>query len=180
MDEICKIAKEYNLKIIEDAAQSFGSSVDGKMSCSFGDIGCTSFFPAKPLGCYGDGGALFTDDKTLAERMRMIRVHGQGTGDIHTILGLNGRFDTIQAAILLAKMSVFDDEIALRQKVAGMYRERLENLPGVQMQCVDDLNTSGYAQFTFLSHERDRLRDELRREGTVSYTHLTLPTTRCV
>jgi len=115
-------AKHNNLPVIEDAAQSFGATHNGKKSCSLSTIGSTSFFPSKPLGCYGDGGALFTDDDELAQAMRQIRVHGQAKKHHHPILGINGRLDTIQAAILLEKIAIFDDEIEKRNEVAVIQR----------------------------------------------------------
>jgi UDP-2-acetamido-2-deoxy-ribo-hexuluronate aminotransferase len=125
-DEINSIAKEYNMFVIEDAAQSFGAEYKGKKSCSLSEIGCTSFFPAKPLGCYGDGGMIFTDNDDLAEILRSIRIHGKGKDKYDNIrTGINGRMDTIQAAILLAKFEIFPEEIEKRQQVAGRYNMAL-------------------------------------------------------
>ena len=121
-DEIKIIAKKYNLKTLEDAAQSFGASYKGKRACSLGDAAVTSFFPAKPMGCYGDGGAVFTNNDGMAVDIRSIRVHGKGSNKYDNIrIGLNGRLDTIQAAVVLAKMAVFEDEINARNKVAEQY-----------------------------------------------------------
>jgi len=124
-DEINAIAENHGLPVIEDAAQSFGATYKGKKSCGLSTIGCTSFFPSKPLGGYGDSGACFTDDDALAQRMREIRVHGQSRRHHHPALGLNGRMDTLQAAILLPKLEVFPDELARRQEAAASYTEAL-------------------------------------------------------
>ena len=120
------IAKKYNLKIVEDAAQGFGGSINGRKAGSFGDLATTSFFPAKPLGCYGDGGALFTDDDDLAEMLRSLRVHGKGTDKYDNVrIGLNSRLDTLQAAVLLEKLAAFPAELEARQDVAGRYSDAL-------------------------------------------------------
>jgi len=125
-DAIDKIAKEHGLFVVEDAAQSFGANYKGKMSCSYGDISCTSFFPAKPLGCYGDGGMCFTNDDHLAEIMESIRVHGKGGHKYDNVrIGINGRLDTLQAAILLAKFDIFPEEVELRNQVAQRYTDLL-------------------------------------------------------
>ena len=129
---ILAIAKAHGLKVIEDAAQSFGGSRHGKMNCALGcHAAATSFFPAKPLGCYGDGGAVFTDDDELAELLKSIRVHGKGEDKYDNVrLGLNGRIDTLQAAILLAKMEIFPQEIESRQQVAAWYAQHLAGIDG--------------------------------------------------
>ena len=127
---IDNIAKDNGLFMVEDAAQSFGANYKDKMSCSFGNIGCTSFFPAKPLGCYGDGGMCFTDDDHLAEIMASIRVHGKGGHKYDNVrIGINGRLDTLQAAILLAKFDIFPEEIEMRQTVAQRYTNLLSHYP---------------------------------------------------
>src|SRR5512138_648718 len=117
------VARKHRVPVIEDGAQSFGAKYQGKYSCSLSEIGSTSFFPSKPLGCYGDGGALFTDDDALAKIMREIRVHGQDRRYHHPRLGINGRLDTLQAAVLLAKMEVFEDEIEARRRIGARYSE---------------------------------------------------------
>ena len=124
-----KIAKKYNLKVLEDAAQSFGGSIGGKKVGSFGDIAATSFYPAKPLGCYGDGGAIFTNDDELAEKCKSIRFHGTTEKDRYhsEVIGLNGRLDSIQAAVLLEKLSIFDEELEMRNEVNSYYRKYLNN-----------------------------------------------------
>lgn len=156
-DEILSIAKEYDLFVLEDAAQGFGGEYHGRKTGSFGNVSATSFFPAKPLGCYGDGGAIFTDDDELAEKMRSIRVHGQGTSRYDNIrIGLNGRMDTLQAAVILSKLGVFDDEIEKRQSVAKQYFKELEGhfrLPVIPNNCL-----SAWAQFT-IQAEDEKQRD---------------------
>ena len=123
-----EIAKKYNLKVIEDAAQSFGGAIRDKKVGTFGDVAATSFYPAKPLGCYGDGGAIFTNDDDLAEKCKAIRVHGTTTDRYHSeLIGLNGRLDSLQAAVLLEKLTIFDEELAMRNKVNDYYREYLNN-----------------------------------------------------
>lgn len=167
-------ARHGNLPVIEDAAQSFGATHHGKKSCSLSTIGSTSFFPSKPLGCYGDGGALFTDDDELAASMRQIRVHGQAKKHHHPVLGLNGRLDTIQAAILLEKIEIFDAEIEKRQEVAAAYRAGIKN-SAVDLPQLGEGNTSVYAQYTILSSERDALSDSLRESGVPSVSYYAVP-----
>tara|TARA_B110000014_G_C20113284_1_gene587114 strand:- start:1384 stop:2511 length:1128 start_codon:yes stop_codon:yes gene_type:complete len=145
-----KIAKKYDLILIEDAAQSFGASYNGKKSCSFGDISSTSFYPAKPLGCYGDGGAIFTDNLNLAEKCRSIRVHGQGKNKYNNIrIGLNSRLDTIQAIILLNKIKIFDHELELRKKIASYFSEKLSDY--IDVPLINKGNFSSWAQYSILS-----------------------------
>ncbi|MAV92839.1 MAG: aminotransferase DegT [Candidatus Marinimicrobia bacterium] len=156
--KIEKIAKKYNLFLIEDAAQSFGSSYKNKKSCSFGDVAATSFYPAKPLGCYGDGGAIFTNDKKKAEIYRSIRVHGQGEDKYDNVrVGINSRLDTLQAAILLSKLSIFNEEIEKRNKIATYYKKHLKNI--VEVPFVSNNNISSWAQFSVLA-ESDKHRNE--------------------
>ncbi len=151
-DEIQKIADEFGLFVISDTAQGFGGEYKGKRAGSFGDVASTSFFPAKPLGCYGDGGAIFTDDDELAEKIRSIRVHGQGSSRYDNVrIGINGRLDTIQAAILLAKLDIFEDEIVKRQHVAQRY---MENLSGVVETPIIPSNClSAWAQIALLAKD---------------------------
>lgn len=163
LNEINKIALKFgNIPVIEDAAQCFGATHHGTRSCALSTVGSTSFFPSKPLGCYGDGGALFTDDDNLAESMRQIRVHGQSKKHHHPVLGLNGRLDTIQAAILLTKLDIFDDEVAQRQKVAKIYNTHLKLSGRHSLPYIDDSNTSVYAQYTLVSEEKQDLSLRLR------------------
>lgn len=176
MTAINEIANRYNLPVIEDAAQSFGATHHGKKSCSLSTIGSTSFFPSKPLGCYGDGGALFTDDDDLAAKMRQIRVHGQEKKHHHPILGINGRLDTIQAAVVLCKLPLFDDEIAKRQNVARVYSENIKhNTSNIQLPKLNDGNTSVWAQYTMLSSDRDALREQLSAAGIPSVSYYAVP-----
>ena len=165
--KIEKIAKKYNLLLIEDAAQSFGASYNGQKSCSFGDVAATSFFPAKPLGCYGDGGAIFTNDSKIADLCRSIRVHGKGEDKYDNIrVGLNSRLDTIQASILLNKLKIFDDEIKSRNEIAQKYNDLLKDI--FVTPYVDKNNISSWAQYSILtsnSHERDKVMDYLNSKG---------------
>ncbi len=174
MTAINAIAERHQLPVIEDAAQSFGATHHGKRSCALSGIGSTSFFPSKPLGCYGDGGALFTDDDALAETMKQIRVHGQAKKHHHPILGINGRLDTLQAAILLEKLEIFDDEILKRQQVAATYNERLAGL-GVTLPFIAAGNTSVYAQYTVLSPQRDAINVALSAAGVPSVSYYAVP-----
>ena len=139
-DSINAIAKKYDLFVIEDAAQSFGATYKGKRSCSLAEQACTSFFPAKPLGCYGDGGAVFTESDELAERLKSVRVHGQGSDKYDNIrVGLNARLDTLQAAILLPKLKIFPEEIQARNRVASLYNQMLVDFgAGLQVPSVPD------------------------------------------
>jgi UDP-2-acetamido-2-deoxy-ribo-hexuluronate aminotransferase len=176
---INEIAARHKLPVIEDAAQSFGATQNGKKSCALSTIGSTSFFPSKPLGCYGDGGALFTDDDDLAARMRQVRVHGQSQKHHHPVLGLNGRLDTIQAAILMTKLAIFDDEIAKRQHVAESYSDAIGNSSlvenGLQLPTVAKGHTSVWAQYTMLSPNRDSLREKLKAAGIPSVSYYAVP-----
>lgn len=174
MTAINAIATKYNLPVIEDAAQSFGSTHYGKQSCALSVIGSTSFFPSKPLGCYGDGGALFTDDDHLAGIMRQIRVHGQAKKHHHPIVGINGRLDTLQAAILLEKLEIFPDEIIKRQLVAERYNAALAPL-GVEIPRLAPGNTSVYAQYTILHPQRDELSASLAKAGVPSVSYYAVP-----
>ena len=153
---IDKIAKKYNLKVIEDAAQSFGGSIRDKKVGTFGDIAATSFYPAKPLGCYGDGGAIFTNDDNLAEECKAIRVHGTKKDKYNSeMIGLNGRLDSMQAAVLLEKLTIFEDELELRNKVDALYRQYLNNA-----QYHPNEYESAHAIFSITLAERDQ-RDKL-------------------
>lgn len=176
MDEISEIANKHNLYIIEDAAQSFGATYKGRKSCGLSLIGSTSFFPSKPLGAYGDGGALFTNDDILAKKMRSIRIHGQDGRYNHTELGVNGRLDTLQAAILLAKLDIFDKEILLRQKVATHYNRLISMLiPSLKIPHVKPFNSSVYAQYTIMSINRDQLSKNLERNHIPYAVHYPTP-----
>lgn len=175
MAAINRIAAEAgNLPVIEDAAQSFGATHHGRRSGALSLVGSTSFFPSKPLGGYGEGGALFTDDDDLAERMRWIRVHGQQRKHHHPVVGINGRLDTLQAAILLAKLDLFEEEIALRQAVAEGYARRLAGAP-LTLPSVAEGNTSVYAQYTVLTEDRDALQAKLAAADIPSVAYYAAP-----
>jgi UDP-2-acetamido-2-deoxy-ribo-hexuluronate aminotransferase len=150
------IAKNSRLFIIEDAAQSFGAEFHKKKACALTEIGCTSFFPAKPLGCYGDGGMCFTDDQKLFDIMKSLRIHGKGTDKYDNVrTGINGRMDTLQAAILLAKFEIFPEEVRLRQTIAGRYRELFLNLDSITVPEVPEGVESAWAQYSILARDRN-------------------------
>jgi UDP-2-acetamido-2-deoxy-ribo-hexuluronate aminotransferase len=164
-DAIKKIAEGNGLFLIEDAAQSFGGIYEGKKTCSsLADVAATSFFPAKPLGCYGDGGAIFTNDGETVEILKSLRVHGQGSDKYNNVrIGINGRMDTLQAAVLLAKMEVFDEEMALRQKVARQYSDRLKGR--VQTPEIPKGYISAWAQYSVQSDDRTEIMERLKKSG---------------
>ena len=173
MDEINAIAALHKLPVIEDAAQSFGGTYKNRPSCNLSTIGCTSFFPSKPLGCYGDGGACFTNDDQIAVAMREIRVHGQDRRYHHTRLGFNGRLDTMQAAILLAKLETFDQELKVRNSAAAQYSRRLKDV--AQVPYVEPHNTSAWAQYTIQVDHRSDVQKELNRLGVPTAIHYPIP-----
>lgn len=167
-ESIAAIAAAHgNIPVIEDGAQSFGATRNGYRSCSCFNtvIASTSFFPAKPLGCYGDGGALFTNDDDLYAKMKAIRTHGGERRHYHTLVGMNGRLDTLQAAILLAKLPYFNDEVAARGRIGARYTEMLASVPDVVAPLVAAGNTSVYAQYTIRVADRDGLGAELKERG---------------
>ena len=168
-DAVNEIAKRYQLAVIEDAAQSFGARYLGQPSCSLTTIACTSFFPTKPLGCYGDGGACFTQDQDLAIKMQEIRLHGQSKRYYHTRLGLNGRFDTLQAAFLLEKMKLFPKEIEMRQQVAERYARLLP--PQISKPWIAPHNSSVYAQYTIQVPNREELQSLMQERGIPTTVH---------
>ncbi len=172
-DAINKIAAIHNLPVIEDACQSFGATYKGCKSCNLSTIGCTSFFPSKPLGCYGDGGACFTSDDVLATRMRQIMAHGQDRRYHHPALGINGRLDTLQAAVLLAKMDIFEDEVTLREKIGGRYTELLQDV--VTTPQIQAGNTCVYAQYTIQVKNRDVVQKSLQEKGMPTAVHYPIP-----
>ncbi|RZU99589.1 DegT/DnrJ/EryC1/StrS family aminotransferase [Spiribacter vilamensis] len=174
MAAVNAIADRHGLLVVEDAAQSLGSTHHGKRAGGLGTIGCTSFFPSKPLGCYGDGGALFTDNPDLAQRMKQIRNHGQAKKHHHPILGINARLDTLQAAVLLAKLEVFDQEIDQRQTVASHYARALSG-SSIKAPQVANSNTSVWAQYTVLSDDREALKERLKAEGIPSVNYYAVP-----
>lgn len=176
--QIRKIANKYDLLILEDGAQGFGGNIDGKMACSFGDISTTSFFPAKPLGCYGDGGAVFTDDDDTAQLLQSIRVHGKGDMKYDNVrIGLNSRLDTLQAAILCAKLKAFQDyELADINDVASCYTECLQNI--VKTPHIPSDYHSSWAQYTIQLPDRkmrDALQDKLKENGIPSMIYYPKP-----
>ncbi|QEN05630.1 DegT/DnrJ/EryC1/StrS family aminotransferase [Thiospirochaeta perfilievii] len=173
LDEIIEIAHKHGIKVIEDGAQSFGAESKGRKSCSIADCSTTSFFPAKPLGCYGDGGAVFTNNDELANKMRIILNHGQVKRYHHSVVGFNGRLDTIQAAILDVKLSHFEDEIVLRNKVASEYTKRLKGIVGTPEVLVE--NNSVWAQYTIMVEKRDELADYLKQNDIPTSVHYPIP-----
>ena len=168
-DEINAIANQYGIAVIEDAAQSFGATYKGKKSGALSTVGCTSFFPSMPLGGYGDAGACFTNDDALAQKMIEIRIHGQNERYCHSRIGINGRMDTIQAAILLEKMKLFPDEIVLRQRVATRYNDMLSSL--VRTPFIHDHNTSVFAQYTIQVDNRDNFQQQMQASGIPTAVH---------
>jgi len=176
-DAINDIAEKHGLPVVEDAAQSFGASYKGRKSCNLSTIACTSFFPSKPLGCYGDGGAIFTSDPELSKVLRQIARHGQERRYFHSRVGVNSRLDTLQAAILLPKLAILDDEIAARQLVAHNYLALLDNvcleLPRVAADCV-----SAWAQYTIRVSNRATVQSALKSSGIPTAVHYPLPLNR--
>ena len=175
--QLRKVADKYGLFILEDAAQGFGGQINGKKATSFGDIAATSFFPAKPLGCYGDGGAIFTDDDELANLIRSIHIHGQGSNKYDNIrIGLNSRLDTLQAVILNAKLTIFDEELAMRNKVASMYQQQLRGhlkVPEIKAGYI-----SSWAQFTVRAKdeiERDKILQHLKNNNIPTAIYYPIP-----
>ena len=186
-DAINAIAKKHNLPVIEDGAQSFGAMYQGKRSCALSTIGSTSFFPSKPLGAYGDGGALFTDDDQLAKLMREIRVHGQDRRYHHPRLGINGRLDSMQAAVLLSKMEIFEDEVQARIKIGARYsallKEAFAGAPADKQDAgqqiitpfIAENCTSVYAQYTIEVPNRDFFETRMKTKGIPTAVHYPVP-----
>lgn len=174
---IREIADQYGLLVLEDAAQAFGGMIGDKKTCSFGDISTTSFFPAKPLGCYGDGGAVFTDDDGCAERLRSIHVHGKGSGKYDNVrIGMNSRLDTIQAAVLLQKLQFFEEEVEACNRVAAKYDERLRG--AVKIPSILDNMRSSWAQYTIClkdGKEREQVIAQLQADGIPSAVYYPKP-----
>ena len=169
-----EIAKKYDLKIIEDAAQSFGAKIRDRKVGNFGDVAATSFYPAKPLVCYGDGGAIFTNNDNLAEKCKAIRIHGTTTDKYNSeLIGLNGRLDSIQAAVLLEKLTIFDEELDLRQKISDKYRANLENC-----QYIPNNYTSSHALFSILlqsNQEREEIINKLAKNNIPNVIYYKMP-----
>ena len=177
MDEISALAARYdNIVVIEDAAQSFGATYHGRRSGALCAIGCTSFFPSKPLGCYGDGGAIFTDDAAIAQACTEIRVHGQSARYHHTRIGVAGRMDTLQCAILLGKLARFDWEVARRSELGRLYAERIAASGArVGLMAVRPGRTSVFAQYTVLVDDRDAVQERMKRAGVPTAVHYPKP-----
>lgn len=176
MDEIQAIASKRGLLVIEDAAQSFGAKYKNKKSGALGHVGGTSFFPAKPLGCYGDGGAVFTDDPVLVKKMTQIRVHGQEGRYNHVVVGINGRLDTLQCAILLEKLKRYDWEIQRRHEIAMMYNEYFAKLaPRLVIPKVKSDRGSVWAQYTVMVDNRDQFAAKLKEKGVPTSVHYPSP-----
>jgi UDP-2-acetamido-2-deoxy-ribo-hexuluronate aminotransferase len=175
MDAINALAAKHgNLSVIEDAAQSFGATYKGRQSCNLSTIGCTSFFPSKPLGCYGDGGAIFTNDDALAQAMREIRVHGQSQRYVHTRVGVGGRMDTLQCAIVLAKLERFEWEVQQRHEIGERYNQLIDQADIARIQQRPD-RTSVYAQYTVIVPNREALQKRLADSGIPTAVHYPVP-----
>ncbi|KYQ81133.1 aminotransferase DegT [Acinetobacter lactucae] len=174
-DAINAIAAKYGIPVIEDAAQSFGATYKGRKSCNLSTVACTSFFPSKPLGCYGDGGAIFTNDDELAKVIRQIARHGQDKRYHHIRVGVNSRLDTLQAAILLPKLEILDDEMQARQKVAEIYNQ-LFNQAGIHTTpYLEAHNTSAWAQYTIQVDNRAEVQEKLKAQGIPTAVHYPIP-----
>ena len=174
-DAINQVAQKYNLPVIEDAAQSFGATYKGRKSCNLSTISCTSFFPSKPLGCYGDGGAIFTNDEELATVIRQIARHGQDRRYHHIRIGVNSRLDTLQAAILLPKLEILEDEILARNVVAENYND-LFNAAGIMTTpFVEEHNRCAWAQYTIQVENRTEVQEKLKAQGIPTAVHYPIP-----
>jgi UDP-2-acetamido-2-deoxy-ribo-hexuluronate aminotransferase len=174
-DTINAIANKYGIPVIEDAAQSFGASYKGKKSCNLTTVACTSFFPSKPLGCYGDGGAIFTNDDELAIVLRQIARHGQDRRYHHIRVGVNSRLDTLQAAILLPKLEILAEEIELRNKMAQTYTQQLNKAGITTTPFIEEHNISAWAQYTVRVKNRDVVQKKLQEVGIPSAVHYPIP-----
>lgn len=174
-DAINAVAARHGIPVIEDAAQSFGATYHGRKSCNLTKVACASFFPSKPLGCYGDGGAIFTNDEALARVMRQIARHGQDRRYHHIRVGVNSRLDTLQAAVLLAKLDSFDEELKLRQQVADRYHQLLESAGISTIPLIAANQQSAWAQYTVRAQERDGVQAVLSKAGVPTAIHYPLP-----
>ncbi|MHC3994622.1 DegT/DnrJ/EryC1/StrS family aminotransferase [Thiomicrolovo sp. ZZH C-3] len=174
MDAVNAIAAKHGLPVIEDACQSFGAEYKGKKSCNLSTIGCTSFFPSKPLGAYGDGGAVFTSDDAIASKIRMLLNHGQNERYKHKYIGINGRLDAIQAAVLNVKLAHFDDEVAARMRIGAAYSEKLANADVVTPAVIED-RTSVYAQYSVRVKNREAVAAALNAQGIPTAVHYPMP-----
>ena len=175
MDKIQAIANKHNLKTVIDGAQSFGCTYNGKTDSNLGDISTTSFFPAKPLGCFGDGGAVFTNNEELAIKMKSLRVHGQSKRYHHKYIGMGGRLDTLQAAILNVKLKYYPKDISLRQEVASKYTKALENKTNLVLPFVEENVTSVWAQYSVRVKNRDAVQASLKEQGIPTAVHYPMP-----
>ena len=175
MHAINAVAARHGLPVIEDAAQSFGASYQGRRSCALSTIGCTSFFPSKPLGCYGDGGALFTDDDALAQAAREIRVHGQSGRYHHTRIGVGGRMDTLQCAIVLGKLPRFAWELEQRHALGARYAELLQGIPGLRLLAVRPDRDCVWGQYTVFVENRPAVQEALKAAGIPTAVHYPKP-----
>lgn len=173
-DAINAIAAKHGIPVIEDAAQSFGATYKGKRSCNLTTVACTSFFPSKPLGCYGDGGAIFTNDDELAKVLRQIARHGQDRRYHHIRVGVNSRMDTLQAAIMLPKLEIFEVELQQRQQVAERYAQFLTR-QGIAAPFVAEGNSSAWAQYTVQVESRDGVQEKLKQAGVPTAVHYPIP-----
>lgn len=174
-DTINAVAEKHGIPVIEDGAQSFGASYKGRKSCNLTTIGCTSFFPSKPLGCYGDGGAIFTNDDELATILRQIARHGQDRRYHHLRVGVNSRLDTLQAAILLPKLELLDEEIQLRNQVAENYTRLLNEAAVSTVPFVEKHNKSAWAQYTIRVERREQVQEKLKEAGIPTAVHYPIP-----
>lgn len=174
-DAINAIAAKHGIPVIEDAAQSFGATYKGRKSCNLSTVACTSFFPSKPLGCYGDGGAIFTNDDELAKVIRQIARHGQDKRYHHIRVGVNSRLDTIQAAILLPKLEILDDEMQARQKVAELYNHLFNRVGIHTTPYLEPHNTSAWAQYTIQVDNREEVQEKLKAQGIPTAVHYPIP-----
>jgi UDP-2-acetamido-2-deoxy-ribo-hexuluronate aminotransferase len=173
MDEINAMAEKYGLAVIEDAAQSFGAIYKGKRSCNVSTFGCTSFFPAKPLGCFGDGGAIFASNEEDYQKIKAMRVHGQVKRYTHHYIGMGGRLDNLQAAILNVKLKAYEKDLERRQQVAESYSKNIDDK--VIKPCVKEDRTSVWAQYTIRVQKRDRIQQELQKQGIPTAVHYPIP-----
>lgn len=174
-DTINAIATKYGIPVIEDAAQSFGATYKGRKSCNLSTVACTSFFPSKPLGCYGDGGAIFTNDEELAKVIRQIARHGQDRRYHHIRVGVNSRLDTLQAAILLPKLEILDAEMQARQQVAETYNQLFNEIGIHTTPFIETYNHSAWAQYTIQVDQRDTVQEALKDKGIPTAVHYPIP-----
>ena len=174
MDAINEIANKHNIPVIEDACQSFGATYNGKKSCNLSTIGCTSFFPSKPLGAYGDGGAIFTNDEEIATKIRMLLNHGQNERYKHKYIGMNGRLDAVQAAVLNVKLKHFDKEVKARDEIGSRYSDLLEDADVITPK-IAEYNTSVFAQYSIRVKEREVMVAQLGAKEIPTAVHYPVP-----